>query len=541
MVKFSFGNLSELVTSLPDSIKKTKLSILIPYYNEEQIIVDSIHTVLQKTTSWEWNVELVVSDDGSTDEGWALLQEQFLHHPQVILVRSPRNYGKGRALSTAFEYSTGDYVLFLDCDLELPIEHLPYFVHCMLDTNSDIVIGSKEDPASDLEYPLMRKLMSRVYALINKTLFRLSVKDTQTGIKLFKRDVLEQTLPYLLVKKFAFDIELLALCQDKGFKIVSHPIVLQYTRTEALGRMSLDTIIHMFKDTLAVWWRLKTHFWEGLVFGKADLSYAVISYNSEDSSLQDHFVIEDLEELNDLMPQISGYDALIFKKKGDEFPVFFEKALNRTFSNPHVQGILPLLYPETASPQEQLYYTIIGSLFFFRGYYPRYRPVRETLINDIPPRVLFATDSFIFRTSFLQELIVHHQGKCPKKIDDLHRIVHSPYCFIHKHFPETLSEFHIFLKTVTHKALGIKKTIRKIYLFTVLLLMIAILSEMYKLAIPWIVLEFGIYLWYIYSLGIRKGIRYIFLYNAVRVSLLISFFRNIMSLTPFHRFFKKGK
>ena len=518
MQKFSFDNINTVLQEIPIDIKQKKVSILLPYYNEASIIVQNTHLIISRLVAWDWNFEIIVSDDGSYDNGTELLNQEFAQNSKVKIIRSPRNYGKGRALCTAFEKSVGEYVLFIDSDLELSIDHLPYFMDEMIQSNSDIVIGSKEDPRSDLNYPFIRKLFSRGYSLINKTLFNLSVKDTQTGIKLFKREVLEDTLPYLLVKRFAFDIELLALCQYRGYTIESHPIILHYTRGTELGRMNLDAILSMFKDTIAVFWRLKSNFWKNIALGKQNLKYATLSFDEKDKDIKDTFYINTIEEMPALLADLKSYDIIIFKEIGDEIPVFAQDILDRIFIDPTIKGVLPLLYPMTKDIYEELYYSIIGNMFFPKGYYPRYRPVKQEFINDFKEDSdLFLTRMFVYRRELLEEIITQNDNKFPIKMRNMTGIAHTPFYFIHKIFPDNREEFQKFVKNQSDDIIGIKKNIQTMYLFLMVLFIVALVSKDYLLILPLITVEVGMYLWYIYSLGIRKGVRYIILFNIVRI------------------------
>ncbi len=486
---FDFDDISEVISLIPQDIKNKKFSILLPYYNESDIIVKNVTEILDKMTRWGFNVEAVVSDDGSKDDGYKLLEEAFSSNPKVVLIRSERNYGKGRALLTAYERSTGDYVLFLDSDLELPIEHLPYFTASMIAQNADVVIGSKQDPQSNVDYPAIRRIFSYGYYLIVRVLFNLKTKDTQTGIKLFKREVLEETLPYLLVKRFAFDIELLALINLKSYKIASHPVVLVFARGADLGRMSLDTVLHMFKDTFATFWRIHSGFWNAEYFPKQSLKYTVIDtadiYNTDRNSLNDIVVIKD---------------------KDEELPVFAFDALDRVYGNPAIDAVLPLLYPMTKSVNEEMYYTMMGNIFFARGYYPLYRPDKQGLVDSPVPKTLSYR-----KQAFLDML----DGKTPSNL------THTPFYYLHKHFPTTEGEFMEFIKDKNHLT-GKKKLARDISIAFAVLFLTGCFLRLWVLALPLLILEFGIHIWYIYSLGIRKGVKYLILFDKIRIKMIIN-------------------
>ncbi len=124
-------------------------------------------------------------------------------------------------------------------------------------SQADVVIGSKFHPRSELSYPAGRKVFSLGYFLFIKLLFGLPLKDTQTGIKLYRREVLERIFPQVLVKKFAFDIELLSIAGHYGFRVAEVPVIIHFKRGERWGRIRLRDIMSIFLDTLAIFYRLK--------------------------------------------------------------------------------------------------------------------------------------------------------------------------------------------------------------------------------------------------------------------------------------------
>jgi hypothetical protein len=118
-----------------------------------------------------------------------------------------------------------------------------------------VVIGSKFHPESRVEYPRLRRIYSFIYFLLVRALFGLPVRDTQTGIKLFKREVLEHVLPRVLVKRFAFDLELLANAHHFGYKITEAPVEVNFKRV--CSRLRLPAVWNVFLDTLAIFYRMR--------------------------------------------------------------------------------------------------------------------------------------------------------------------------------------------------------------------------------------------------------------------------------------------
>jgi len=237
-----------------DTIKE-KISIIMPAYNEASRIVSSIEETAKTFNEFGCDWELLVMDDGSTDDTYQKACELVEKYPQRLIVKkNPFNLGKGRAIKKALHFLSGDYVVFLDADMDLhPVQVQTLFDIMRLD-KADIVIGSKMHPNSIVDYPFDRRIISLVYYLLVKFLFNLPCHDTQTGLKLFKTEVLRKVLPRVLVKKFAYDLEVLANAHHLGFRIAEAPIVIKPQRR--YGRIGFRAIVTTTWDTLAIFYRM---------------------------------------------------------------------------------------------------------------------------------------------------------------------------------------------------------------------------------------------------------------------------------------------
>lgn len=124
----------------------------------------------------------------------------------------------------------------------------------MKEQDADIVIGSKLHPESKLHYPMLRKIMSYGYYLMLKMMFHLNTHDTQTGIKLFKKEVIKPIVGQMQAEGYAFDIEILAMAAKDGRKICEAPIELNYSRDDSKGgrRIGLKDVAKVFKETVEV-------------------------------------------------------------------------------------------------------------------------------------------------------------------------------------------------------------------------------------------------------------------------------------------------
>lgn len=230
------------------------LSIVMPVHNLGAGIGANLRHVETLFTG-RLPFEIVVVDDGSDDDTCERIRAASAELATVRAVCLERNMGKGAALRRGFQASHGTHILLLDADLDLPPAQVSGFFRIMEERSADIVIGSKRHPESQLRYPWYRKLVSNVYYIIVRLLIGLPVRDTQTGIKLFKREALAYVLRRMLVKRFAFDLEILAIAHERGFRISEAPVTLDFTATFGCFRPS--TVKQTMTDTLAIFYRLK--------------------------------------------------------------------------------------------------------------------------------------------------------------------------------------------------------------------------------------------------------------------------------------------
>jgi len=232
------------------------LYILMPAYNEAHSIAENVCETVETMHELGIDFEIVVIDDGSMDGTHTAASNALRAWPDhVRVVRCTQNEGKGNALICGASYAKGDYVAFLDADMDLHPEQLASFFEIMNARDADVVIGSKFHPDSKVDYPPPRRVYSFFYYVLVRTLFGLPVRDTQTGIKLFKRPVLDHVLPRILVKRFAFDLELLANVHHFGYRIAEAPVTLNFQRV--CSRLRLAAVWNVFLDTLAIFYRMR--------------------------------------------------------------------------------------------------------------------------------------------------------------------------------------------------------------------------------------------------------------------------------------------
>jgi glycosyltransferase involved in cell wall biosynthesis len=229
------------------------LSVVVPAYREGRRIYANLVRLVDELDKLDVPYEVVVVSDGNTD---ATVREALrVESPAVRVFHYPMNIGKGFALSCGVDQSAGALVTFIDADMELDPANIKGFIDLMQVSDCDAVIGSKRHPRSKVDYPKFRRFQSAMYQLLVRALFNLDIRDTQTGLKLFRRQVLREALPLLAIKKFAFDLELLVVASQLGYrKILEAPISLDY---QFESTVNLRSAWQVLWDTAAIFYRLR--------------------------------------------------------------------------------------------------------------------------------------------------------------------------------------------------------------------------------------------------------------------------------------------
>ncbi|MEK6819455.1 MAG: glycosyltransferase [Nanoarchaeota archaeon] len=242
-------------------MEDNKLSVIVPVYKAEKFITGNLENIRDSVSKYFSDSEIIAVIDGNFDGS----MEQAKKVKGIKVIGYEKNRGKGAALKYGFEHSHGDYITFIDCDMDIHPDQLRNFIPYM--TSADLVIGSKRHPFSRIRYPWYRKVLSKGFQLYSWLILQVHLRDTQSGLKLIKREVLEVIMPLILVKKYAFDLELCFLAQKHGFRTVEAPLSIDYQFRSGIN--FFKAIKGMFLDVLAIRYRYsflnyyQKKFWEG--------------------------------------------------------------------------------------------------------------------------------------------------------------------------------------------------------------------------------------------------------------------------------------
>jgi len=235
---------------------KPLLSVIVPAYRQEKTIGNDLLRIQKALEKTRYDYEIICVVDGRVDNTYRNAQK--VASRKIRVVGYNRNKGKGYAVRYGMARSRGSLIAFIDAGMEINPEGLSLLLEHMFWYDSDIIVGSIRHSASKVYgYPLKRRVLSWGYHFLTRLLFGLRITDCQRGIKIFKKEVLEKVLPRLLVKKYAFDIEMLAVAKRLGFdKIHDGPVEMNAARMK-YSSVDASTVWSMLWDTMAVFYRLK--------------------------------------------------------------------------------------------------------------------------------------------------------------------------------------------------------------------------------------------------------------------------------------------
>ena len=234
----------------PQPEGSTSLTIVIPAYNEAERIGPTLDRIGQWLEETGRDAELLVVDDGSTDDTCGVVRARAESDGRLRLVENGENRGKGYSVAHGVREAKGAWILFSDADLSTPIEELLKLEAAR--GQAEIAIGSRALPDSDLKkrQPFYREMMGRTFNLLVQALVFPGIQDTQCGFKLFRADVARQLFDLRTIDGFAFDVEVLYLARKHGHTVTEVPVI--WINDEASRVNPITHSLRMFSDILKV-------------------------------------------------------------------------------------------------------------------------------------------------------------------------------------------------------------------------------------------------------------------------------------------------
>ncbi len=230
-----------------------RYSIVIPAYNESARIAASLDKILRYSNQHNWDAEILVVDDGSSDNTAEIVHGYAREHPGLRLLPNPGNRGKGYSVRNGMLHAQGEILLFSDADLSSPIEEASKLFEA-ISRGADVAIGSRwmRSELQTEKQPLHRQLFGRLFNLALRITLGLKFKDTQCGFKAFTRRAAQTVFPLQTIERWGFDPELIYLAQKFGFRVEEVPVA--WAHREGTRINPLRDGIRMLGEMLQIRW-----------------------------------------------------------------------------------------------------------------------------------------------------------------------------------------------------------------------------------------------------------------------------------------------
>jgi dolichyl-phosphate beta-glucosyltransferase len=228
-------------------------SIVIPAFNESVRIRPTLHALLRHIQEQNWDAEILVVNDGSSDDTAQIVREFGKAHAQVLLVENPGNRGKGYSVRNGMLHARGDICLFTDADLSSPIIEAQKLFDAIA-RGADIAIGSRwlRTELQTERQPLYRQLFGRIFNLALRIILGLRFADTQCGFKAFRRDAAQRIFPLQKIERWGFDPEILFLARRAGLRTAEVPVL--WAHSEGTRLHPFRDGMRMFLEVLRIRW-----------------------------------------------------------------------------------------------------------------------------------------------------------------------------------------------------------------------------------------------------------------------------------------------
>lgn len=230
-------------------------SIVLPAYNEGARIAASLEKILAYAADRGWDAEVIVVNDGSSDDTAEIVRRLAVKHPMLRLLENPGNRGKGYSVRNGMLHARGDVLLFSDADLSSPIAEADKLFSAIAE-GTDIAIGSRwlQSELQIQRQPLYRQLFGRIFNLALRLVLGLNFKDTQCGFKAFTRPAAQAIFPVQQIERWGFDPELLYLAKKFHFTVREVPVA--WAHREGTRINPLRDGLRMFGELLKIRWNM---------------------------------------------------------------------------------------------------------------------------------------------------------------------------------------------------------------------------------------------------------------------------------------------
>ena len=224
------------------------LSLIVPAYNEGKVLKKNLLKVIDYLQDKKYSWEIVVVDDGSSDNTFSIADS--LSKKGVKAYKLSANQGKGGALKEGFDKASGDYLIFMDADLSVPLKNIDLFLKSL--KKYDVVIGSRRVKGANIvvHQPVIRESMGKVFTILTKLVTGTNLADYTCGFKGFKKESGKKIFENSLVKRWSYDAEIMFLAHKYGYGINQIPVE-WFNRIDSRVRLS-DAVVTSFLDLIKI-------------------------------------------------------------------------------------------------------------------------------------------------------------------------------------------------------------------------------------------------------------------------------------------------
>ncbi len=200
-------------------------SIVIPAFNESGRLPATLSAVVESIRDHHWVAEVLVVNDGSSDNTSEIVTLFAVNHPEVRLIENPGNCGKGYSVRSGVMHALGDIVMFTDADLSSPMDEAEVLFRA-IEQGADIAIGSRWLSSSRQTHkqPLYRRFFGRCFNALTRLVMKLPFADTQCGFKAFTRSAAQTVFQLETIERWGFDPEILFIAIKRGFHVQEVPV-----------------------------------------------------------------------------------------------------------------------------------------------------------------------------------------------------------------------------------------------------------------------------------------------------------------------------
>jgi glycosyltransferase involved in cell wall biosynthesis len=224
-----------------------QLDVIVTTYEKERSIAECLSRLTSALDVRGYSFRIFVADDASSDN--TVRVAQSVADKRIAVLTSTHNQGKGAQIKRTLNFADANIVAIFDGDLDIHPKSLLDAIDTLVSQDCDGVVGSKPHRDSEITYPFSRKVMSRGFRTLSRLMFGLNVRDTQTGLKVFRGEVLRQTAPEVVEDGFLFDLELLARLSHRGLSVAEVPVAINFDFSSTI---SIGAVAKMMFDMLRV-------------------------------------------------------------------------------------------------------------------------------------------------------------------------------------------------------------------------------------------------------------------------------------------------